>query len=101
MVRFADHIPRNQLADICRRHHIRRLSFFGSILRDDFGPESDIDVLIEFDRSRPVGFRIFRVEEELSRLFDGRKVDIVNPRYVNPRLKAQILGSAQVQYEEG
>lgn len=101
MVRLANDIQHDKLADLCQRHHIRRLSLFGSVLRDDFGPDSDVDVLIEFDRRYPVGFRVFRVEEELSRLFGGRKVDIVNPRYLNPRLKSRILGSAQVQYEEG
>lgn len=100
MVRLIESVSRDTLAELCRRHHIRRLSVFGSVLRDDFGPDSDVDVLIEFDRSRPVGFRIFRVEEELSRLFGGRKVDIVNPRYLNRRLKDRVLASAEVQYEE-
>ncbi|MCZ6651686.1 MAG: nucleotidyltransferase family protein [Planctomycetota bacterium] len=101
MVRPRIEIPRELLAELCRHHHIIRLALFGSVLRDDFGPDSDIDVLIEFDRRQPVGFRIFRVEEELSRLFGGHKVDIVNPRYLNHRLRDQILDSAQVQYEEG
>ncbi len=101
MVRPRIEVPRELLAELCRHHRIRRLALFGSVLRDDFGPDSDIDVLVEFDRRQPVGFRIFRVEEELSRLFGGHKVDIVNPRYLNHRLKDQILHSAQVQYEEG
>ena len=101
MVRPRIEIPRERLAELCRHHRIRRLALFGSVLRDDFGPDSDIDVLVEFDRRQPVGFRIFRVEEELSRLFEGHKVDIVNPRYLNRRLKDRILNSAQVQYEEG
>ena len=101
MVRPRIEIPRERLAELCKHHRIRRLSLFGSVLRDDFSPDSDIDVLVEFDRSRPVGFRIFRVEEELSRLFGGHRVDIVNPRYLNHRLKDEILNSAQVQYEEG
>ena len=101
MVRPRIEVPRERLAELCKHHRIRRLALFGSVLRDDFGPDSDIDVLVEFDRSQPVGFRIFRVEEELSRLFGGHKVDIVNPRYLNHRLKDEILNSAQVQYEEG
>ncbi len=100
MVRPRIDVPRERLAELCRHHQIRRLALFGSVLREDFGSDSDIDVLIEFDRCQPVGFRIFRVEEELSRLFGGHKVDIVNPRYLNHRLKDQILNSAQVQYEE-
>ena len=101
MVRPHIEVPRERLAELCRHRRIRRLALFDSVLRDDFGPASDIDVLVEFDRRQPVGFRIFRVEEELSRLFGGHKVDIVNPRYLNHRLKDQILNSAQVQYEEG
>ena len=101
MVRPRIEVPRELLAELCRHHQIRRLALFGSVLRDDFGPDSDIDVLVEFDRRQPVGFRIFRVEEELSRLLGGHKVDIVNPRYLNHRPKDQILKSAQVQYEEG
>lgn len=101
MVRPRIEIPRERLAELCRHHQIIRLALFGSVLCDGFGPDSDIDVLIEFDRRQPVGFRIFRVEEELSRLFGGHKVDIVNPRYLNHRLKDQILNSAPVQYEEG
>ncbi len=101
MVRPCIEVPQERLAELCRQHRIRRLALFGSVLRDDFSPDSDIDVLIEFDRCEPVGFRIFRVEEALSRLFGGRKIDIVNPRYLNHRLKDEILNSAQVQYEEG
>ncbi len=101
MVRRNFEIPRDAIADLCRRHHIRRLSLFGSILRDDFGPESDVDVLVEFEPNQMVGFRIFRVEEELSRLFGGRKVDVVNPKYLNHRLKDRILADSRVQYEEG
>ncbi len=101
MVRPRIEVPRERLAKLCRHHQILRLALFGSVLREDFGPDSDIDVLVEFDRRQPVGFRIFRVEEELSLLFGGHKVDIVNPRYLNRRLKDQILNSAQVQYEEG
>lgn len=101
MVRPHIEVSRERLAELCRHHRILRLALFGSVLRDDFGPANDIDVLVEFDRRQPVGLRIFRVEEELSRLFGGHKVDITNPRYLNHRLKDRILNSAQVQYEEG
>lgn len=94
-------IPRDRLADLCRRHHIRRLSLFGSVLRDDFGPDSDIDVLLEFQSGTPVGFRFFDVERDLSALFRGRKVHIVNPKYLNRHLRDRILASAQLQYAEG
>jgi len=94
-------IDRDKLAEICRRHHIRRLSVFGSALRGDFGPGSDVDFLVEFDRRLPVGLRIFDVEADLAPLIGGRKPDLVNPRFLNPRLKSEILASARVLYEEG
>ena len=73
---FADY-PHDEFAALCRRHHIRRLALFGSALRDDFGPDSDIDLLVEFELGTTVGFRIFRVEEELSVVFGGRKIDVL------------------------
>ncbi len=90
-----------RIADFCRRHRIRRLSLFGSVLRDDFRPNSDVDFLVLFEPGYPVGFRIFDMEEELTRLFGGHRADIVNQKYVNPRLRDRILGEAEVQYEEG
>ena len=101
MVRPHIEVPRERLAELCRHHRILRPALCGSVLRHDFGTASDIDVLIEFDRREPAGFRILRVEEELSRLFGGHKVDIGKPRHLNHRLKDRILNSAQVQYEEG
>jgi len=92
--------PPEAIADFCRRHHIRKLSLFGSVLRDDFRPDSDIDVLYEFEPGHTVGFEIFRIEGELSRLFGGHKVDMVPEKYLNPRLRDRILASAQVQYAE-
>jgi hypothetical protein len=94
-------IDRARLAEICRRHHIRRLSVFGSALRGDFGPASDVDFLVEFDRRIPIGLRIFDVEADLASLIGGRRPDLVNPRFLNPRLKSGILASARVLYEEG
>jgi hypothetical protein len=94
-------IDEARLAEVCRRHHIRRLSVFGSALRDDFRPGSDVDFLVEFDRRVPVGLRIFDVEADLAPLIGGRKPDLVNPKFLNPRLKSKILASARVLYEEG
>jgi predicted nucleotidyltransferase len=93
-------IQHHQIADFCRRHHIRRLAFFGSVLRDDFGPDSDVDVLVEFEPGHAVGFGIFEIENELSGLLGGHKVDLVNPKYLNRWLKDRVLASAQVQYEQ-
>lgn len=95
------HIPREKLMAFCRRHHIRKLSLFGSALRDDFTPDSDVDVLVEFEPGHVVGFRIIDMEDELSRMFGGRKVDIVSEKYLNHRLRDRILDSAEVQYAEG
>ncbi|MDZ4657651.1 MAG: nucleotidyltransferase family protein [Bythopirellula sp.] len=100
MVAPAIAVPTEKIADFCRRNGIRKLSFFGSVLRDDFRPESDIDVLVEFQPNKVIGWKIVEIEEELSHIFDGRKVDMVNPKYLNHRLKDRILDSAQVQYEE-
>jgi hypothetical protein len=94
-------IDREQLAAFCRRHHIRKLALFGSILRDDFRPDSDVDVLVEFDPRYAPGFRIVDIEEELSQLLRGHRVDLVSVKYLNPRLRSRVLASAEVQYAEG
>jgi hypothetical protein len=94
-------IPKNKIAEFCRRHHIRKLSLFGSFLREDFRTDSDVDVLVEFEEGHTSGLRIITTENELSQLFGGRKVDMVNPKYLNPLLKESILSSAQVQYAKG
>lgn len=93
-------IPKERLAELCRRHHIRKLSLFGSVLRDDFGPESDIDVLVEFEPGHVPGFGLITIEDELSELFGGLPVDLVIARSVIPPLRARILAEAQVQYAE-
>ena len=91
-------IDREKLAAFCRRHHVRKLSFFGSVLRDDFTEESDVDVLVEFEPGERVGFfRLFEVEDELSRLL-GRKADLLTPGFFRPRLREKILKEAEVQY---
>ena len=94
-------IPSEAIAAFCRRNHIRRLSLFGSVLGDDFRPESDVDVLVVFQPGFVVGLRILEMEAELSALLGGRKVDFVNEKYLNPRLRERILASAEVQYAEG
>lgn len=86
------------LEGFCRRHHIRRLSLFGSVLREDFGPDSDIDVLVEFEPGHTPGLAFMRMERELSGLFGGRQVDLVTPRFLNHRIRDRILAEAQTQY---
>ena len=90
-------IPDALLADFCRRNHIRVLSLFGSILREDFRPDSDVDVLVEFEPGHTPGLALIRMEDELSALLGGRKVDLVLRDALLPRLRERILKSAEVQ----
>ena len=95
------HIPRAQIADFCRRHHIRRLSFFGSVLRDDFRPDSDVDVLVEFEPGHTVGLiRLAAMELEISDLL-GRKVDLRTPAELSRYFRQAVLDTAVVQYAQG
>ena len=90
-------IDRNKIADFCRRHHIRRLSLFGSVLRDDFGPASDVDVLVEFESGHIPGLSFFSMEEELSQII-GRKVDLNTPKFLSPHFRDRIEKESEVQY---
>ena len=87
------------LAAFCHRHHIRKLSLFGSALRDDFGPESDLDSLVEFEPGHTPGFAFFGMQDELSELF-GRTVDLNTPAFLSRYFRQDVLESAQVQYEQ-
>ena len=91
--------PKTALAELCRRYHIRRLAFFGSMLRDDFGPESDIDVLVEFESGQVPGFGFARLQRELSALF-GRPVDLHTYHSLSRYFRDQVLAQAEVQYEQ-
>ena len=93
--------PRDQIADFCRRHHTRKLSLFGSVFLHGFRPDPAVRVLVEFEPGHAVGFAIIGMEEELSTLFGGHKVDIVEERYLNRWLRERVLASAEVQYAEG
>jgi predicted nucleotidyltransferase len=92
----------SEIADLCRRHHVRKLSYFGSVLRPDFGPNSDIDVLVEFELgTRPGFFGLARMQRELSILLGGREVDLRTPGELSRYFRDQVLASAQVQYAAG
>ena len=91
-------IPKQQIAEFCRRNHIRRLALFGSVLRDDFGPDSDLDVLVEFEPGTRVGLRFFRMEIELSEIL-ARKVDLNTPGFLSDYFRDQVLAEAEVQYD--
>jgi len=92
-------ISKSQIADFCRRHRIRKLSLFGSLLRDDFGPKSDVDVLVEFEPDARVGFfKLYDLEQELSQLFGGRKIDINTPNSLSKYFRDEVLAEAEVFY---
>ena len=95
-------IPKGKIAEFCRRHHIRKLSLFGSVLRDDFQNNSDVDVLVEFEPSHGPGFiGLMKMERELSLLLGGRQVDLVTEKFLNRRMRNQVLANAEIQYAEG
>jgi len=85
-------------AEFCRRHDITRLSLFGSVLRDDFSPESDVDVLVEFQPGRTPGLRFFTIQEDLAQLF-GRRVDLNTPSFLSRYFRDQVQAEALTLYE--
>jgi predicted nucleotidyltransferase len=91
-------IDRDAVARFCRRHHIQRLALFGSVLRDDFRPDSDVDVLVEFQPGHVPGLNFVGIERELVGIFNGRRVDLVTPKFLNPRIREQVLSSAEPLY---
>ena len=92
-------IPKDRIAEFCKRNQIRRLSLFGSVLREDFGPESDIDILVEFEPGARVGLiRLSGLEIELGTIV-GRKVDLNTPGFLSKYFRNQILAEADVQYD--
>jgi predicted nucleotidyltransferase len=91
-------VPREHIAGLCRRYHIRWLAFFGSVLREDFRPESDIDVLVEFEPGqRYTYFTLASIEESLAELL-GRKVDVHVPKSLHPFIRDKVLHQAETIY---
>jgi predicted nucleotidyltransferase len=94
-------IPGELLGDFCRRHRIRKLSLFGSVLRDDFGPESDVDVLVEFEPGAAIGyFDLAKMNIELSELL-GRTADVRTPAELSRYFRQDVLARAETQYVSG
>lgn len=92
-------ISKEKIADFCQKHHIQKLSLFGSVLRDDFRPESDIDVLVEFEEGFVPGFiKLYKIEQDLADLFEGHQPDIVTARFLNSRIRDEVLSQAEIQY---
>ena len=90
-------IDKERLKQFCLRHHIRRLALFGSVLRDDFSPASDVDVLVEFEDGRVPGFAFFTMQAELSDLL-GRPVDLHTPQFLSRYFRDQVMRESQIQY---
>ena len=90
-------LDREAVATFCRRHHVRRLALFGSVLRDDFTPASDVDVLVEFEPGHVPGLAFFSMEAELSSLV-GRKVDLNTPGFLSRYFRDRVLAEAETQY---
>ncbi|RLF66596.1 MAG: nucleotidyltransferase [Thermoplasmata archaeon] len=92
-------IPKKKISDFCRKHHIRKLSLFGSVLRDDFGSESDVDCLVEFEEGHTPGFfRLYEMEEELSLILGGRRADIKTIEDLSKHFRDDVLRNSEVQY---
>jgi predicted nucleotidyltransferase len=95
-------VGKADLSSFCEANGIRRLAIFGSAIRDDFGPDSDIDVLVEFEADRIPGLLgLAGIELELSRLFRGRRVDLRTPEDLSPYFRQEVLAAAEVQYVRG
>jgi predicted nucleotidyltransferase len=93
-----DESVRRAVAEVCRRWRIRRLALFGSVLRDDFGPDSDVDVLVGFEPGAAPGFGFITIQDELSRVF-GRRVDLHAPASLSKYFRDDVLKSAEPLYD--
>jgi len=92
-------IPPEKVDGFCRRHRIRRLALFGSVLRPDFTPNSDVDVLVEFDPEQHVGlFELYEMEQELAQILGVPRIDLNTPDCLSPYFRDKVLAEAQVQY---
>lgn len=94
---IASAIPKDKVATFCKRNHIIKLALFGSVLRNDFRPDSDIDVLVEFEKGKVPGLAFFGLQDELSKMI-GRKVDLHTPRSISKYYREQVLKEAQIVY---
>ena len=88
-----------QIKTFCQKYHVRKMSFFGSVIRNDFSPLSDIDVLVEFEPGFTPGYDFFLMEAELSQLL-GRKVDLQTSAFLSPEIRNSVLSQAITAYEQ-
>ena len=91
------HVPREEIAEFCRRHRVRRLALFGSVIRDDFTPQSDVDVLVEFEPGYAAGFVFFQMRRELTTML-GREVDMHTAASLSPYFRQEVLDEAEEIY---
>ena len=92
-------IPGKKITEFCKSNHIRKLSLFGSVLREDFSSDSDIDFLVEFEPGKVPGLiGLSRMERELSEILGGRKVDLRTPQDLSIYFREEVLARAEVQY---
>ena len=90
-------VPQEQVEELCRRHRIRWLAFFGSVLRDDFRPDSDVDMLVEFEPGKTPGFAFFGMQAELSQIL-GRRVDLNTAQELSKYFRDEVLAEAEPIY---
>ena len=90
-------VPHNEIAEFCRRNHIRRMAFFGSVLREDFRPDSDVDILVEFEAGHVPGLAFFTMQADLSKML-GRQVDLFTPKFLSPYFRERVFMESRVAY---
>jgi hypothetical protein len=90
-------IPYDKIVEFCKKNHIRKLSLFGSVLRDDFTPASDVDVLVEFEEGKTPGWAFFGMQDELSEVL-GRKVDLNTAQDLSKYFREEVLEEARPLY---
>jgi predicted nucleotidyltransferase len=91
-------IPYETIVEFCKRNQIRKLSIFGSALREDFRQDSDIDILVEFEPGHVPGLAFFSMQDELSEII-GHKVDLNTPKFLSPYFRDEVLKEAEVLYD--
>ena len=91
-------IPQKEIAEFCRRNRIKRLSLFGSVLRDDFTDESDVDVLVEFEEGHTPGLRFFGLDHELSEII-GRRAEVHTHGFISDYFRDEVIVESEVQYD--
>lgn len=91
-------LPTDRIAHFCRRHHIQRLALFGSVMREDFGPDSDVDVLVQFEPGKSPGWDFFAMQDELTEIL-GRRVDLNTPGFLSRYFRERVMAEAETVYE--